>query len=341
MKVWDMHSHNSRNKFMMIVCWGLVIFGTVTAWVISDLQTALYVLSSGLALFTVPTVLVWKGLMDKHIKYLVVVVFSLVGYIFDSSIEIYILISLLPVFLTIYFDYRPVILMGIANVIYTIYFVFQNEQFFSSDFPHYNVFTLIFIQLIVTAALTTQSIISQRLRSTTLMMERLSKTDALTGLYNHKSFYEHLEEKLTAYNTGELKHLHLAIIDIDNFKMVNDTYGHSVGDTIIKRVAEIIRNYTNADDFVARYGGEEFAIIFTHKTLSEAFEISERIRIALSRFKHPETNHQPVTISIGIKSAKGLDNKSMLFSQADKLLYKAKSNGKNQTAAVENCMSER
>lgn len=109
------------------------------------------------------------------------------------------------------------------------------------------------------------------------VMEYNSKIEPFTGLYNHKTFYEYLKsliEQSEYYNFP----LTLAVMDIDNFKKVNDTYGHSFGDEVIKALADIIKENTGTDDYAARYGGEEFAIIFPDKDKKKAFEIVEAIR---------------------------------------------------------------
>ncbi|SER19184.1 diguanylate cyclase (GGDEF) domain-containing protein [Gracilibacillus ureilyticus] len=160
------------------------------------------------------------------------------------------------------------------------------------------------------------------------MMERLTKIDALTGLYNHKTFHEYLDflfEQSIFYDMP----LQLAIIDIDNFKSVNDQYGHSNGDLVLKRVAFAISEKVTEDDISARYGGEEFTILLTNKTLEESYRILEEVRSYIASQFHQELNGH-VTVSIGLKQLEKHLSKVEFFDEADELLYKAKSNGKNQ-----------
>lgn len=161
------------------------------------------------------------------------------------------------------------------------------------------------------------------------VMERLSKTDALTGLYNHKTFQNHLESLVHQADQSGMQ-LQLAVLDIDNFKMINDNYGHSTGDAVLKHVAEAILEKASSEDIVARYGGEEFAIIFTEKSFEEALHQLEEIRQAIAALKHPEIAGGTVTISAGLQNYYSGLSKSEFFKKADAYLYDAKRGGKNQ-----------
>ncbi|WP_158560673.1 GGDEF domain-containing protein [Paenibacillus contaminans] len=163
-----------------------------------------------------------------------------------------------------------------------------------------------------------------------VMMDKLSKTDALTELYNHKTFHEYLDKLIEHAEKNGLS-LQLAIIDIDNFKKINDTYGHWIGDIILRQVASAIRGHIATDDFAARYGGEEFTVIFTDKTLDQAYHIVESIRHAIERTNQRELEGQPVTISIGLQAYNRGAGKESLFKDTDASLYKAKRSGKNRT----------
>ncbi|TXC90428.1 GGDEF domain-containing protein [Metabacillus litoralis] len=161
------------------------------------------------------------------------------------------------------------------------------------------------------------------------MMERLTKIDALTNLYNHKTFQEYLDQFVEQSLKYEMP-LQLAILDIDNFKTINDTYGHSVGDLVLKRLANAIVDKVTENDIVARYGGEEFALLLTNKSLEETYQLIEDIRLHISQINHEEMKAVKVTVSIGLKDFNAGLSKLHFFKQADALLYKAKRNGKNQ-----------
>ncbi|WP_052131513.1 GGDEF domain-containing protein [Planococcus sp. CAU13] len=161
------------------------------------------------------------------------------------------------------------------------------------------------------------------------VMDRLSKTDALTGLYNHKTFQNYLD-LLVQQGEQSAIHLQLAVIDIDNFKMINDNFGHSTGDAVLKRVAEVIFGNSGPHDIVARYGGEEFAVIFLDKTFEETLAKLEEIRVAIAELVHPEIAGGTVTISAGLQNYYFGLSKSEFFKKADAFLYDAKRSGKNR-----------
>lgn len=162
-----------------------------------------------------------------------------------------------------------------------------------------------------------------------ILMDRENKIDALTRLYNHKTFHEYLDRLIEQGDKNQLS-FQLAIIDIDNFKQVNDQFGHWVGDSVLKRVGEQFKLNVTANDFVSRYGGEEFAVILTEKSKSESFQLVDTIRANISQMIHPEMNHKPVTVSIGMCSYEVGLGKEAFFKAADNSLYQAKKNGKNQ-----------
>ena len=162
-----------------------------------------------------------------------------------------------------------------------------------------------------------------------IIMDRLSKIDPLTELYNHITFHEYLD-RLTEQSDQFSLPLQLSVLDIDNFKKVNDTFGHRAGDAVLKRVALILQNSVKPNDFVARYGGEEFAVLFTEKTLEESKETLETIRRQIEETRHQELQNQSVTISAGLVEYSRGSGKESFFHLADESLYIAKKSGKNR-----------
>jgi diguanylate cyclase (GGDEF)-like protein len=156
-----------------------------------------------------------------------------------------------------------------------------------------------------------------------------SLSDSLTGLYHHKYFELRLKEEMARSKRYKYP-LTLALIDIDFFKNVNDTYGHLVGDTVLKVLAKILKEGTRFIDVVARYGGEEFAVILPYVSYKDALEIGERLRKTIE-----DTSFEGIriTISVGIGYTDGestdFDYKE-LINFADKALYNAKNNGRNR-----------
>jgi diguanylate cyclase len=167
-------------------------------------------------------------------------------------------------------------------------------------------------------------------RSTIIEVE--AKKDALTGVYNQKSFHEHLEQVIHQSEQFNVQ-IALALFDIDNFKQLNDSFGHRVGDEVLKRVAHLIEEGVSANDFVARYGGEEFAVIFIDKFPEEVYFICEAIRQRISQLHMEELHGRSVTTSVGIEFYQPGQGKEALFENADAALYKAKRSGKNKVVA--------
>lgn len=186
-------------------------------------------------------------------------------------------------------------------------------------------------------ALNFNSLIDQVIKQNEAL-ENLSLTDPLTQLQNRRSM-EKFIDTLSGFLKRQKKHLAIMMIDIDHFKLYNDSYGHIQGDEIIKRVAQVILQHSSrSSDFVARYGGEEFAIILSDTELENAKIIAEEIRneVASLLLPHKASITAPyVTISIGLASALVKDKNEVLhlMAQADDALYNAKLNGRNTIAS--------
>lgn len=166
-------------------------------------------------------------------------------------------------------------------------------------------------------------------------MRELSITDHLTGLFNRRYFNNRFEEELQRSKRYSLP-FSLAIVDIDDFKLFNDTEGHLYGDDILKSCASIMDNTIRTNDILARFGGEEFAIIMPQTQKAEAFYVAERIRENIKNMISPTCKNFPkknITVSIGIAiypdCGEPINN---LIKYADMALYKAKVLGKDQTA---------
>lgn len=164
-------------------------------------------------------------------------------------------------------------------------------------------------------------------------LEQLANTDPLTGLYNRRSFNAFSEHEY-ARAMRYFEPLSLMIIDIDLFKNVNDTYGHLVGDEVIRRVALVCNQHIREADVLARIGGEEFAILLPGTDTESAYKLAERLRISQQTYRFPgqhEANDLPeVTISIGVSTLSVKDKSfAQMLSRADKALYSSKNIGRN------------
>lgn len=161
---------------------------------------------------------------------------------------------------------------------------------------------------------------------------RLATTDGLTELYNHRYFQEQIRmqiEQSKRYNHN----FSLIIIDIDFFKKFNDTFGHQSGDAVLRQVAQTLKKNVRATDIVCRYGGEEMSIILPNTGKDEAFSTAQKIceRVASKKFKLAGDKETNVTISLGVSTFPyDGDSASSIIEAADKRLYNAKNNGRNQ-----------
>lgn len=160
-----------------------------------------------------------------------------------------------------------------------------------------------------------------------------ASTDSLTGLYNRTYLARRFEAELRRAR-NYMAPLSVLILDIDHFKKVNDTYGHPAGDAILKKIAEIIRKFTRASDFVVRYGGEEFVVVMTASNQDQAVQYIDQLRekIAAAEFSVP--GHETplkVTVSAGVSSFPDDGQATTeLLKAADQALYAAKAGGRNR-----------
>lgn len=156
-------------------------------------------------------------------------------------------------------------------------------------------------------------------------------TDGLTGLSTHRRFQEALDEEINrAKRHGS--YFSLVMLDIDDFKNLNDAYGHLIGDKVLVRIAQIMKEHSRGTDVVARYGGEEFVVILSETDKEGALIAAERLREAIEKEAFmPGGIILPVTISLGVSIyPQDTDSKIELIRMADKALYRAKAEGKNK-----------
>jgi len=161
-----------------------------------------------------------------------------------------------------------------------------------------------------------------------------ARTDLLTGCWNHGYFQQCLDEILNRSREKSI-YTSLLFLDIDNFKIFNDTWGHQRGDEVLIAIAKLIKDLSRKQDLVARYGGEEFAIILPGTSTKEAQAIAERIRSEIEKYHfEPQSGEHPqqrLTISIGIATfPEHGTSKAELIGNADNALYQAKKSGKNR-----------
>lgn len=152
-------------------------------------------------------------------------------------------------------------------------------------------------------------------------------SDSLTGFLNRRGCKQKLYEL-------DIEDTHTSlIIDIDHFKSVNDNFGHLIGDKVIQKVTQAIKSHLSDNDIAVRYGGEEFVVVVVNKTLYEAQDIAERIRLSICKLKLKQKNSDKflpqISVSIGIAETKNETHWQSVIERADKALYEAKNSGRN------------
>ena len=158
-------------------------------------------------------------------------------------------------------------------------------------------------------------------------LEILSVTDKLTGLANRRKLDQVLDEELIRARRYGVE-FSVAIMDIDHFKRVNDTYGHSAGDLVLEAMARILRQCTRDADLVARMGGEEFVVVCRHAGIERCQVVAEKIRVAIEA--HDFSGIGRVTASFGVAVFDKNDSIASLMARADVAVYRAKAGGRNR-----------
>ncbi|MDP4944590.1 MAG: diguanylate cyclase [Alishewanella sp.] len=179
----------------------------------------------------------------------------------------------------------------------------------------------------------------QRLRKLvaeqTTELQLLARQDALTGLANRRAFDEELQHEYQRAQRNNTT-LCLALIDVDHFKRVNDQLSHAVGDEVLKRLAEVLKQQCRTVDLLARWGGEEFVVLLPDTSLQDASEVCERLRHKVEKLNFTDLAADlHITISIGLTTNNKLELPQLLVS-ADKALYNAKKLGRNRLALADN-----
>jgi len=174
----------------------------------------------------------------------------------------------------------------------------------------------------------TLSLQNEKLKQIHKRMVEQSNKDVLTNIYNRKFFNEKLDELLSLHNRYSYKFSFL-IFDIDNFKSINDTYGHIIGDKVLVDLTSLVSLYIRSNDYFFRIGGEEFVILLSQTTFEKAQNVANKIRLIIEKDLKSLENKK-ITVSIGLTQVKQEDSVQSIYKRADDLLYKAKEQGKNR-----------
>jgi diguanylate cyclase (GGDEF)-like protein len=168
-------------------------------------------------------------------------------------------------------------------------------------------------------------------------LKKESVTDFVTGVYNHRYLCSRLrEESLKAVRSGAP--LSCLMVDLDNFKSVNDKHGHQFGDRVLKKIADFLTSFTSNADIVARYGGDEFVLLLSGCPIEGGTGLAEQIRTGLQKHEFVENGEKmELTCSIGVASFPGKDLNDVddLLKAMDKVLYASKKKGRNKVTVFE------
>ncbi|TLP35753.1 diguanylate cyclase [Arcobacter arenosus] len=170
------------------------------------------------------------------------------------------------------------------------------------------------------------------IRNNNVILNQLAITDKLTSIYNRRYLDNILLEKIEKFNKKEQKKLSIIFIDIDDFKKINDNFGHVKGDKVLVEFSEIIKYNIRTEDIFGRWGGEEF-IIISESSLETTVEIANKLKNVIE--EHTFCKDLELTSSFGITTCKYNDTLSTIIQKADYALYQAKKNGKNQAFLIE------
>ncbi len=182
-----------------------------------------------------------------------------------------------------------------------------------------------------------------RLRSSFLHQLSLALTDSLTGLHNRRYLTSHLDAVM-AHMAEDGKPVSLLMVDIDKFKPINDTFGHAVGDEVLRAVARVLANNIRSFDLAARFGGEEFVVVMPDTDITVACAVAERLRKNLSAAPIVVADAAaeiPITISVGVSESRQGDTQKTFLKRADDAMYQAKNSGRDKVIPEPPADSER
>ncbi len=208
------------------------------------------------------------------------------------------------------------------------YFVLFHPTGIEADLLNRIVGTIFMLSsVLLIAVLSVRSAVEQRVQYLSSMkLLQLSLTDPLTGIANRGRFNESMQSWIKCANEYDVP-LSLVLFDFDDFKRVNDTYGHLIGDQVILQTVNLVDEAIRHRDLFARWGGEEFTCLFPDTQLDEAMEIVERLRQTIDSNHYIKCGH--VTASFGLAQYRMGESADAFMDRADRLLYNAKAEGKN------------
>lgn len=356
MTIIESYSKNVWNRKILNFYWILLVIILIaqiaSAFTVIDdpdgLKALFYdyiLLQNSWLLLTIILAELYYRYMNKGSEYFLILASACISLIIllDAPNHGANVVLIFPIMISImYFNYRLVLYSTVVSAILVI-LILNMRGWFAQDIS--NDMVLLMGGLIVSTAAISWGIVKQgndllgtlkdilksgeQLHIQKQLMEKLVSEDALTGVFNHRTFQEDFEARVKDCENDNPS-FHLALIDIDNFKLVNDTYGHATGDVVIRNVAQILKQSLPNEYIISRYGGEEFAILIQEEDTDIVFDHLERIRLKLEAIKYEELKDKSVLISAGLHKYQKGQGKENAFTLADDALYLAKKTGKNK-----------
>lgn len=175
----------------------------------------------------------------------------------------------------------------------------------------------------------------ESMRTAQEFLEEMAIRDGLTKLYTHRHFYDRLDEEFSR-SVRHKESLSLIFFDIDNFKQINDRFGHMYGDEVLRHIGRVVREVVRESDIAARYGGEEFAILLPHTEVEGAVEMAKRLALVIRDLRFESLKNRPITVSTGVSSFanNNLLSYDELVKQADQAMYQSKAAGKDRISVA-------
>lgn len=189
-----------------------------------------------------------------------------------------------------------------------------------------------FISLTITWII---AILTVKIKRSDQKLIEMASYDFMTGLLNRREMFSRLNIEYSHVKRRGVP-LSIIVLDVDHFKNINDTYGHTIGDVVLRAIAHILREGVREYDIICRYGGEEFIVITPETAIQQAHELAERLvkQVSISPIKVEAASSITITISAGVTQLLEGDSIEMLISRADRALYHSKEKGRNQVTIL-------
>ena len=272
---------------------------------------------------------IWHSDMDYMVGFTLLTMLRgfLAGYIFNFFFHEFKIKSVIASIAVPHLLVSALFIPGLLNYYYNVPFINNMRIRLIIQLVTIPLFTLVFYYILKGMKK------SKELKNLHTRLKELLKVDELTGLSNRRHFMDYLN-KMVSLSKRRSQSLSLLMADVDNFKNINDTYGHHMGDEFLKAVGEVLKENTREEDLAARMGGDEFVILLPQTRLKEALKIAERIKDSVGEISILSEDNIN-TLSIGAAALKNDDNSESLLKKADDALYKAKEKGRNRVESLQ------